>query len=461
MTVKKGQDLELDVSDIAIGGRGLAKVDGFAVFVDKAVAGDRVIARVFKKKKSFVEARTISIIKPSLFRVNAPCQYSGYCGGCKWQFLDYNQQLIYKRQHVSEAIKHIGLLEDVVVHPVIPSKLIFGYRNKMEFSCSDRRWLLPDEMGQNIDQSFAMGLHVPGTFNKVLDTKACLLQPAAGNEILCDIRDFMKNSDLPAYGLKSHKGFWRFCMLRHSYAYDQWMVNIVTAQNKSEKLEPLAEMLRDKYPQISSVMNNITSSKAGVAIGQSEICLAGSPYIKDKIGAFSFKISANSFFQTNTRGAQSLYEVVKNYAELSNNETILDLYSGTGTIPIWLSNISKKVIGIELIKSAVEDAGKNCKANNIENCQFIMGDIKDSLSSVSIKPDLLIIDPPRAGMHKDVVKQVMEIAPPRIIYVSCNPASLARDLGMMKDSYQVLEVQPVDMFPHTYHVESVARLVKK
>ncbi len=325
--------MEVEIEDIAFGGRGLARLDGMAVFVDQAVPGDRVTIRIFKKKKNYAEARVVDLIEASPFRIIAPCEYSGFCGGCKWQFLDYDQQLIYKRNHVQDSLEHIGLIKNIDVHPTIPSETIFGYRNKMEFSCADRRWLLPDELNRpEIDREFALGLHVPGTFDKVIDTRVCLLQPDLGNEILNAVRSFMRASDAPVYGLRSHTGFWRFVVLRHSVAYDQWMVNIVTAHEDLELLRPLAEGLREKYPQVVSVINNVTSRKASVAIGEIEHVLAGSDTISDKIGGFEFDISANSFFQTNSRGAEVLFKTVGKYAGLTGNETVLDLYSGTGTI---------------------------------------------------------------------------------------------------------------------------------
>ncbi len=459
MKVKKGQLLELNITGIAFGGKGLAWVDGLAVFVEKAVPSDSVIARITKRKKQYAEARVDRIVSPSPFRVNPPCKYSGHCGGCKWQFLDYDKQLEYKRQHVAESLKHLGQIESVIVHPTIPSPLTFGYRNKMEFSCSDRRWLLPVEMAlEGIDRGFALGLHVPGTYYKVLDIKTCLLQPQLGNHLLNDIRSFIKASSAPVYGLRSHSGFWRFIMLRHSVAYDQWMVNIITAAEKREIVQPLADLLMGKYPQVVSVMNNITSRKAGVAVGEYELALAGFSCIKDVIAGFEFEVSANSFFQSNTLGAESLYQIVKEYAGLSGRETVLDLYSGTGTIAIYLAGSSDRVIGMEIVESAVNDAVNNCRINGISNCHFILGDVKEDLSAVTVKPDVVVIDPPRGGMHKKVVRQILEMAPGRIVYVSCNPATMARDIGMIKDRYSVLEVQPVDMFPHTYHIESVARL---
>jgi 23S rRNA (uracil1939-C5)-methyltransferase len=462
MKIKKGQLLELEVYGIAFGGKGIAKVNGLTVFVEKAVPMDHVLARIVKKKKQYAEARIDNLNKPSPFRVTPRCRYSGFCGGCKWQFLHYDKQLEYKQQHVMDSIERIGQIYGVPVHPTIPSPEIFEYRNKMEFSCSDRRWLLPEEMGKSdIDQNFALGLHVPGTFYKVLDTRVCLLQPELGNRILEDVRKFIRLSGVPVYGLRSHIGFWRFIMLRHSKAYNQWMVNIVTSKEDQRTVQALADQLVKTYPEIVSVVNNITSRRAGVAMGEYEILLSGQPSIRDKIGKFEFEISANSFFQTNTQGAQRLYDTIKEYADLSGEETVVDLYCGTGAIAIFLSGAAKTVIGIEIAESAVNDSMNNCRINGISNCRFVLGDIKDKLAEFTVTPDVMIIDPPRAGMHKDVVCKILELAPPRIVYVSCNPATMARDFGMLKESYRVLEVQPVDMFPHTYHIESVARLDKR
>ena len=459
---KKGELIELTISDLAFGGKGLAKVDGLVVFVEHAVPLDRIVARIVKKKKNHVLARIDTMIDPSPFRIDPPCRYSGYCGGCKWQFLNYEKQLEYKRRHVTDSLEHIGIIKDVPVHPTIPSERIFGYRNKMEFSCSDRRWLLPEELGKkDIDINFALGLHVPGSFNKVVDIDECRLQPELGNNILDDIRKYIIESGIPVYGLRSHKGFWRYVMLRHSMARDQWMVNIISSAEDHEILQPLADQLKSTYPRIASIVNNVTSKKAGIAVGEYEILLAGTSYLRDKIGSFKFDISANSFFQTNTRGATSLSEIVRKYAELTGIETIVDLYSGIGTIAIYLANSAKEVIGIEILENAVADARKNCQLNRISNCSFIQGDIKESLLLVKKSPDVMIIDPPRMGMHKNVIKHVLDMAPQRIVYVSCNPATLARDLGLMKEKYHVLEIQPIDMFPHTYHIESVVKLRRK
>ncbi len=461
MNIKKGQQIEVEITGIAFGGKGLVHINGMAVFVDQAVPGDKALIRIMRKKKNYAEACIIKLMDAAPQRIKPPCVYSGFCGGCKWQFLDYEVQLIYKRQHVVESLSHIGQIKNVQVHPTIASPLKLGYRNKMEFSCTDRRWLSPHEMQHpETNKGFGIGLHVPGTFFKVFDTKRCLLQPDLGNHLLDEVRKFIRASRLPVYGLRSHEGFWRFLMLRHSVAFDRWMVNIVTASDHHQALQPLAGFLMDKYPEVTSVINNITSRKAGVSFGEMELGLAGAETIIEKIGSFAFEISANSFFQTNTAGAAQLYAIVKKYAELSGSETVIDLYSGTGTIPILLSEVAKEVVGLEMAPTAVEDARRNCRMNRVENCRFLLGDIRHSLPKISHRPDLLIIDPPRAGIHPDVVKQVLALSAGRIVYVSCNPPTLARDLNLLKEVYRVQEVQPVDLFPHTHHIESVARLQK-
>ncbi|WDN88183.1 23S rRNA (uracil1939-C5)-methyltransferase [Desulfosarcina sp. BuS5] len=462
MNLKKGDLLDLRVDGVAFGGKGIAKIDGLTVFIDNGIPQDYVSARIIKKKKKYLEARVEAILEPSTYRVEPECEYSGFCGGCKWQTLRYEKQVEYKRQHVVDSLEHIGLFHDIEVHATIPSGKIFGYRNKMEFSCSDRRWLLPEELGKDdVEIGFALGLHVPGTFYKVLDNKYCLLQPDFGNKILNDVQSFIRNSNVPVYGLRSHEGYWRFLMLRHSVAFDQWMVNIITADEDRETVQPIADILTERYPEVVSVVNNINSGKAGIAVGEYEINLAGSSSITERIGSYHFTISSNSFFQTNTSGAFEIYKKVKEYAGLTGREIVLDLYSGTGSIAIFLSDSAKKVTGLEMVESAVGDAEKNCINNSVSNCTFIPGDIRYSLAQIKTRPDVLIIDPPRSGMHKDVVKQIMAAAPERIVYVSCNPATMARDLAMIKDSYEIVEVQPIDMFPHTYHIESVAKIRRK
>ena len=462
MRRKKYPLLEADITGLAFGGRGIARVDGMAVFVDQAVPGDRAVIQFVRRKRNFAEARLVDILTPSADRVTAPCRYSGFCGGCTWQFLRYEKQLEYKRRHVAESLEHIAGIKQVPVHATVPSAAVFEYRNKMEFTCSDRRWLLPDEMNDpGADRAFALGLHVPGTFYKVIDTLECLLHPALGNCILAEIRAYIKSSGRPVYGLRSHEGFWRFATLRNSVSTGRWMVNLVTAFEEEKALLALAERLMSPFPEITSVVNNVTARPAGIAVGEFERVVAGESCIRDAIGRFQFEISSNSFFQTNTRGAAGLYETVVEYAGLSGSETVLDLYSGTGTIPILLSGHCREIVGIEISASAVADAQKNCRLNGISNCRFVPGDILSCLPGLDVRPQVVVVDPPRVGMAGDVVGQILGMAPERIVYVSCNPATLARDLALLKGAYDVLEIKPHDMFPHTFHVESVARLVKK
>lgn len=461
MTVTKGQTLPLEIVDLAFGGKAVARIDGFVVFVDQAAPGDRVLAQITKKKKDFAEAKLLSLIEPSKDRVVPPCPYSGECGGCKWQFLDYERQIAYKTRQVAESLAHIGGFPDVAVLPAKPSERIFGYRNKMEFSCSDRRWLPFHQLDDpSVDAGFAVGLHVPGNFEKVLDIDACLLCPPEGNHILVAVKDYLRASPHGLYGIKSHQGFWRFLMIRHSVDRDAWLVNIVTAAEDPSAVEPLAALLVARFPNIASVVNNITGRKSNISMGEREIRLAGAPCLLERLGPFEFEISANSFFQTNTRGAMTLYDTVKDYAGLQGKERVLDLYSGTGAIPIWLSDGAAEVTGIELVESAVADARENCRRNGVDNCRFITGDIRRRLSGFTHRPDVIIIDPPRGGMHPDVAAQVAAMGARRIVYVSCNPATLARDAALMKDAYRLVEVQPVDMFPHTFHIEAVALLAR-
>lgn len=456
--LKKGADIQVDIEKSAFSGKGLGKIDGMAVFVDRTFPGDRVTARVVKSKKNYAEARLLSVDSPSPDRIDPPCRYAFICGGCKWQALNYEAQIRYKADFVRESIEHIGLIKDVPVRDTIPSKKLFGYRNKMEFSCSDRRWLLPEEMDQpDADRGFALGLHVSGAFYKILDIEACLLAPELGARILNDIRSYMKASGAEGYNQRAHTGLWRFVMLRHSYAEDQWMANIITSEKALDQVEPLADLLTEKYPRITSVVNNITSRKACVAAGEYEIRLAGRPTLKDRIGGLEFEISANSFFQTNTSGAETLYAIVKQFAGLTGRETVLDLYSGAGTIAMYLADSAVSVTGLEIVESATADAERNRILNGIDNCKFITGDIKESLPDLP-RPDVVIVDPPRAGMHPDVVKTLLDMKPDRIVYVSCNPSTLARDLGLMKSDYVPVEAQPVDLFPHTWHIESAVKL---
>ncbi len=460
--MKKGRIVKLEIDRTSFGGRGIAKIDGYTVFVDGAVPGDIVEARIIRRKKQYAEAVTHTVLRPSDDRIDPPCPYAGYCGGCKWQFLSYEAQLKYKRLHVIETLERIGGITKPVVHEVIPASSVFAYRNKMEFSCAARRWLLPSELGvPGISKEFAVGLHVPGTFDKVLDIEACLLQPEPGNRILQSTRKWMKNSGFPAYNLRTHEGFWRFVVLRNSRLTGELMVNIVTKTEESSHLREMAEYLLSVHPCIGSIVNSITAGKAAVAVGDYENILHGPGVIKERLGSFIFEVSPNSFFQTNTCAAEILYETVKRYASLSGKEVVFDLYCGTGTISIWLARNAEKIFGVEISKSAVADAEKNCTVNGIYNCCFEAADIRTWIQSRNIVPDLLVIDPPRSGMHPDVVKAVADLSASRIVYVSCNPSTMARDIAGLIDNYHLCEVQPVDQFPHTYHIEAVALLEKR
>jgi 23S rRNA (uracil1939-C5)-methyltransferase len=331
----------------------------------------------------------------------------------------------------------------------------------MEFSFSDRRWLLPEEFEKDVAETgFALGLHVPGTFNKVIDIDQCLLQNEHGNTLLREAKRCALESGLPAYGLKSHRGFWRFLTLRHSRAEDDWMVNVITSVEEPRALDRLLDAMTEAG-RVKTVVNSITSRPSGVAVGESRSILAGGGFLTDRIGPFTFRISPDSFFQVNPPAAEMLYRVVEKYAELDGGTDVLDLYSGTGTIPIFLSRKAATVTGIEMSRDAVDDAVQNCRMNNVDNCRFLCGDTGEMLAGLDAGPDVVVIDPPRAGMHKDVIPRILAMLPARIVYVSCNPATLARDLAALGSAYELRDVQPVDMFPHTYHIETVVLLVRR
>ena len=456
----KGDVVDLRIAQMAFGGSGVAKHEGLVVFVRGAIPGDHLSAQVIKKKKDYAEARIVSLLELSPDRVFAPCPYSGHCGGCQWQHVGYQRQLEYKKRHVQDALARIGNLSGIPIHDPLSSDKVFGYRNKMEFSFSTTRWS-PEGAADRGEGVLALGLHAPGTFYKVIDVESCLLIEEKGNEILRFVKGFARESGLPAYDLKTHQGFWRFLTLRYSPSFNEWMVNIVTQEERRSVMEACAQNLRKLFPEVITFVNNISARKASVAVGEKETVLLGDSTLSDRIGPYLFYISANSFFQTNSSGALKLYQKVLEYADLSGRETVLDLYSGTGTIPVFLAKNSKMVIGMEIVSSAVGDAERNCRSNGIENCSFIPGDIRQNLASLKIKPHVLIIDPPRAGMHQEVLARAMGLGSERIIYISCNPGTLARDLGEMSRDYEVAEIQPVDMFPHTYHVEVVAKLVRR
>ncbi len=460
--VKRGGEYELIIDDLAFGGKGVARMDHYVIFVKDALPGDRVRARIAKRKKDYAEAYLLEILEPSSYRIEASCPYFKWCGGCTWQNMRYADQLRFKKKIVEDALMRLGALEEVTVHDVLPSPLNLAYRNKMEFSFSDRRWLLPHELHQeDIDRGFALGLHVPGTFDKILHIERCLLQSDTANDILRFTARYLRDKGLKPYGIRSHEGFLRFLIIRQSAFNGEIMVNIVTGYEDPEVLKPLARELRQRFDQIVSVVNNINTRLAQIAVGEKEIVLAGRSYIQDKIGPFVFNISANSFFQTNTRQAERLYAVALDFAEIDRQSVVWDLYAGAGTISLFLAQQAREVIGFEVVESAVADARKNAQEHGIDNVRFVAGDLLKTMVSVQPRPDILIADPPRSGMHEKVLRLITELKPKRVIYVSCNPTTLARDLKILSSRYRVLQVQPVDMFPQTYHIETVVKLSLK
>lgn len=456
--MKRKQKISVTIDKLAYGGKGVAKVDGQVVFVTGGLPGDRALVQITRKKSSYAEAKILALEDPSPLRVPAPCKHFGYCGGCKWQNLNYEEQLKFKTEQVRESLEHIAGVSPVQMHHALPSPLIFGYRNKMEFSFTDRRWLTPDELrDESAIKGFGLGFHVPGSFEWVMDIDECLLQDEVMNGILQFTHAYFKNSDIPVFNLRSHQGILRFLVLRKSFYRNNYMVNLVTFVPLQEQLRDFTTRLVAKFPRVTSVLNTVNRRFAQIATSEEEYLLHGSPVLEEKLGGFHFEISASSFFQTNPRQAENLYQTVQQFTG-KGHDRIWDLYSGTGTIGMFLAGNARKVVGFEVVESAVQDAIRNCEKNGISNCDFISGNVEKNLHLHTEKPDVVVCDPPRSGMHPDVVREILRAAPGRIVYVSCNPATMARDVALLKEQYQVAEVVPVDMFPHTYHIESVVRL---
>ena len=453
-TLKKGELLDLAVESVAFGGQGVARHNGLVIFVQNALPGDQVRARVLKLKPNFIEAETVELTQPSVFRTIPRCSHFGICGGCKWQNLDYTKQVEYKTQQVQEALEHIGGFARPPVLPALPAEEIYFYRNKMEFSFAT------GQAGE-----LTIGLHRSGKFDEVFDLEACFLQSETSNQIVHRIKEFCRKEKLSVYNLREYTGFLRFLVIKQAQNTGQILVNLVTTQGEGSRLVTLAQELSQEFPAIKSVVRNINSKRAQIAIGEKEELLAGQPFITEKIGPFQFRISANSFFQSNSRQAEKLYSLVVEYAQTQPKDEILDLYSGTGTISFFLAQSAEKVLGIESSYLTVEDARQNARLNGIANCQFICSQAKDYLALARVRKerfDAVVVDPPRSGLHPEVVKNLLELAPPRMVYVSCNPATLARDLKLLCEKvYQLEKVQPVDMFPHTFHIESVSLLTRK
>jgi len=465
MVVKKGQIVEVTIDDAAYKGKGVGKIDGLAVFVPGTAPGDKVRARIINRKKSYKEAKLLELVEPSPLRIKPKCRHANVCGGCSWQHVSYKDQLKFKGQQVKDHIQRIGGLTDVPVHDTLACKEPFYYRNKMEYSFGTRRWLTEEEIGRDEfvdDSGLFAGLHAPGRFDKILNLKECHLQVPESFEILDLVRSWCKKNKVPAFDTINKTGFMRNLMIRNSHHTEDFMVNIVTYADEPEIMEKLTGELLARFPFITTVINNINDTKSPTSEGRIEKVYHGSGFITDRIGDFEFKIHPNAFFQTNTAQAERLYEVARKYADLEQGDIVYDLYCGVGTLSLYMSRLAERVVGIELVKVAIENARFNAAENNVENVSFIKGDMKEVFNGQTTEsygePDVLITDPPRAGMHPDVVQRLCELKVPRMVYVSCNSSTMARDLKELANIYDILEVQPVDMFPQTYHVEVVSKL---
>jgi 23S rRNA (uracil1939-C5)-methyltransferase len=483
MNIKKGDIVELQIEKYAFEGKGIAKVSknellglneengnekNYVVFVQGSYPGDTVKARLLKIKNSYAEALAINIISPSKDRVKANCKFFGTCGGCKQQDLNYETQAQYKQKQVEEIFNKLGGFTNVEIEPIIPSENVFHYRNKMEFSFSDKRWLTRAEIAnvETLDKDFALGLHIPRIFDKVLDIDECYLQSETGNRILNFTRDFFKKKNTSIYSTKTHSGYLRNLVIKQSFHTNDLMVNLVTSEENDELINQYSDELRKVIPEVTTIINNINKKFAAVAVGDYEKVIYGSGYIYDEIGAHKFRVSANSFFQTNTLQAEKLYQTAMDYAELTGDEIVYDLYSGAGTIAIYVSDKAKQVYTFESVESAIADAHVNAELNKIQNVKFFSADLYKSFLPIVNKnklpkPDIIIIDPPRSGMHPTTVNDVITLSPNKIVYVSCNPTTQVRDIKLMVEAgYKLIKIKPVDMFPHTFHIENVALLVK-
>lgn len=466
---RKKLDLILEnvkIEAVAAEGKSLAHVDGTVVFVEFAVPGDIVNVKVTKKKKNYMEGFILEIVKPSDDRLQPFCEHFGICGGCRWQPLPYDMQLKAKQQQVWDQLVRIGHLEIPDISPILPSDKTKYYRNKLEFTFSNKRWIYNNEDPDSLtdEERLGLGFHVGKFFDKVLDIKHCSLQPEPSNEIRLFIREYAISHNLEFYNIRENTGFLRNIIVRNNQVGDV-MLTVCFAYDDQNKIVPMLDAIAAEFPQIKS-LHYVINEKLNDSISDLDCILyKGEDAIWETMGKLKFKIGPKSFYQTNSEQAYKLYSVAKEFAALTGNEVVYDLYTGTGTIAQFISDKASKVIGIEYVKEAIEDARINAEANGITNCTFFDGDMKDILTADFIKehgkPEVMIIDPPRAGMHPDVVKVIMEAAPERIVYVSCNPASQARDLAMMSPMYEITAVQPVDMFPHTMHVENVCALKLK
>lgn len=453
------------IEEVAAEGNAIARVDGKVLFVPQAVPGDVADICVTKSKKNYMEGYVADIIHPSPYRQKPFCIHYGICGGCKWQPLPYRMQLEAKEKQVYDQLVRIGKLDVPEIEPIIGSERQRYYRNKLEFTFSKRRWLLegenPDEVTGN--DRLGLGFHVGRFFDKVLDIKECHLQPDPSNDIRLFIKRHALENGIEFFDLREHTGVLRNLTIRTASSGETMI--ILSVISFDEKIAELLNAVADNFPQISSVYYFINTKANDSTSDLTAVLYRGKDAIYEEMEGLRFRIGPKSFFQTNSLQAYNLYKVAREFAGLTGKETVYDLYTGTGTIAQFVSSRASKVIGIEYVREAVEDAAANCRANGISNCEFFAGDMKDILTGEFLKehsrPDVIILDPPRAGIHPDVAKTILEAAPERIVYVSCNPASQARDIALLSERYSIGRVRPVDMFPQTHHVENVVLLNRK
>ncbi len=457
---------DVTITDIAAEGKAIARVNDVVVFVPFVVPGDVVDLQVTRKKSHFMEARPIHFHAYSPNRIEAVCEHFGICGGCKWQILPYFEQLRYKQKQVVDNLTRIGKIELPEISPILGSAKTEFYRNKLEFTFSNKRWRTNEEIaeGKVFETMNAVGFHIPGQFDKVLDIHKCWLQDDVSNQIRNEVRRYALEKELTFFDLRSQEGFLRTLMIRTTSTGELMVIMVFYYEDKTEQ-DALLQHLAEKFPQITSLLY-VINSKANDTITDQEIhILSGNECIYEEMEGLKFKIGPKSFYQTNSEQAYELYKIARNFAGLTGKELVYDLYTGTGTIANFVAHQSKQVIGIEYVPEAIEDAKVNSALNNITNTLFYAGDMKDILNAAFIethgKPDVIITDPPRAGMHDDVLEAIRFAAPERIVYVSCNPATQARDLSLLDADYKVIAVQPVDMFPHTHHVENVVLLERR
>lgn len=463
-TIGKNQEFEdIEIADISSEGLGVAKVNSFVVFVEGAVPGDVCDFKVYKKKKSFSFAKITQLKKASAFRTEPVCSYFGTCGGCKWQNLGYDAQLHFKQKQVSEAFKRLAKAEVGETLPIVGCDQPYFYRNKLDFAFSNRKWLTLEQINseEKFDNRNGLGFHIAGAFDKVLDIEKCYLQSDLSNQIRNEVRNFTLKNGFEFFDIKVQTGLMRSLIIRTS-STGEVMVIFSFFVNDVEKIKALLNHIKDQFPQITSLVYVINPKGNDTIFDLPVHCFWGKPFMYEEMEGLKFKVGPKSFYQTNSLQAYELYKVARGFAGLKGNEIVYDLYTGTGTIAQFVAGKAKKVIGVESVPSAIEDAIENAKLNNINNASFFAGDMKnvftDDFIATHGTPDVIITDPPRIGMDEKVVRKILEIASPKIVYVSCNPASQARDVAILSEKYKVVKIQAVDMFPQTLHIENVALL---